>query len=398
MKKILLLGGSAHQIPAIDYAKEQGYYTVLCDFLPDNPGQYFSDIFYCVSTTDKNAVLEVAKKEKIDGIVSYASDPAAPIAAYVAEKMDLPTNPYKSVEVLAFKDKFREFLKNNNFNYPDAKSFNNYEDVEQFINLVQFPVIVKPIDSSGSKGVNKAETKKGLKEVFKTALAQSRSKNIIVEKFIVRDHPYMIAGDCFVVDGKVEYWGLLNSHRDSNVNPFVPVGTSYPIAICEKRLEIVKKTTQRLFDLLDIKFGAFNVEIMFDDQEKMYFVEVGPRNGGNMIPELLYMTSGVDLIAATIETCIGNKYDFSQNISYNKYIATHVLHTEKNGIFKEILIDKEIEGKIVKKISYKQPGDLVQYFDGSNKAIGMIFWKFDTLEEMIDKMENYNKWIKVIVE
>jgi threonine dehydrogenase-like Zn-dependent dehydrogenase len=115
MKKILLLGGSAQQIPAIEGAKKQGCYTVLCDYLPDNPGQYHADKFYCVSTTDKETILEIAVREKVDGILAYASDPAAPTAAYVAEKMGLPTSPYSSVEILTQKDKFRQFLKENGF-------------------------------------------------------------------------------------------------------------------------------------------------------------------------------------------------------------------------------------------------------------------------------------------
>lgn len=110
MKKILLLGGSAQQVIAIETAKKLGYYTILCDFLTDNPGQYSADKFYLISTTDKNAVLKVAMDEKVDGVLAYASDPAAPTAAYVAEKMGLPGNPYESVEILCNKDKFRDFF------------------------------------------------------------------------------------------------------------------------------------------------------------------------------------------------------------------------------------------------------------------------------------------------
>ena len=84
-KKILLLGGSAQQIIAIETAKRLGYYTVLCDYLTDNPGQYHADKFYLVSTTDREAVLDVARKEQVHGILAYASDPAAPSAAYAAE-------------------------------------------------------------------------------------------------------------------------------------------------------------------------------------------------------------------------------------------------------------------------------------------------------------------------
>ena len=110
MKKILLLGGSAQQVVAIETAKRLGYYTVLCDFLTDNPGQYVADKFYLVSTTDKDAVLEVAQKEKVNGVLAYASDPAAPTAAYVGEKLKLPTNPYYAVDILCNKDRFRAFL------------------------------------------------------------------------------------------------------------------------------------------------------------------------------------------------------------------------------------------------------------------------------------------------
>ena len=125
MKKILLLGGSAQQIVAIKTAQKHGFYTVLCDFLPDNPGQYEVDKFYLVYTTDKEAVLKVALYEKVDGVLAYASDPAAPTAAYVAEKMGLPTNPYQAVETLFNKDKFRVFLKENGFNTQVAMGYSD---------------------------------------------------------------------------------------------------------------------------------------------------------------------------------------------------------------------------------------------------------------------------------
>ena len=108
MKKVLLLGGSHFQVPSVKCAKRLGYYTITCDYLPDNPGHKYADEYYNVSTTDKEAVLKLAKDLQIDGIVCYASDPAAPTAAYVAEQMGLPGQPYKSVEILANKDLFRK--------------------------------------------------------------------------------------------------------------------------------------------------------------------------------------------------------------------------------------------------------------------------------------------------
>lgn len=398
MKKILLLGGSTQQIPAIEYANKMGYYTLLCDYLPDNPGKKYADKFYCVSTTDKEAVLEVAEKEKIDGIVAYASDPAAPTAAYVAEKLGLPSNSYKAVETLGFKDKFREFLKENRFNYPKMEVFEDFNDVKKTVENFKFPLMVKPVDSSGSKGVNKIESSNDLETAFKSALEQSRNKKVIIEEYIVKDHKYLIGGDCFVLNGKVEFWGLLNCHRNMNVNPLVPVGKSYPVEISEDRFLLIKKEIQRIVDLLDIKFGGFNLEIMFDKKGDLYIIEMGPRNGGNMIPDLLKVITGVDLVAATVEAAMGN-FDIDLSYSANEaYFSSFNIHTGKNGILKDIIFDEKIEKKIIKKVMYKKQGDTVQYFDGANKALGIVFFKFDSMEEMLNTMDNSDKWIKIVVE
>ena len=398
MKKIVLLGGSTQQIPAIEYANKQGYYTVLCDYLPDNPGQHYADKFYCVSTTDKNAILEVAQKEKVDGIVAYASDPAAPTAAYVAEQLGLPTNPYASVEILAYKDMFRDFLRKNDFNCPYSRSFASFEEAQDSICDFGFPVMVKPVDSSGSKGVTKIESAVELKTAFETAMSYSRGKRVIIEEFIAMDHDFMIGGDCFVLDGQVAFWGLLNCHRDLSVDPLVPVGKSHPVQISEARKREVKKELQRLVELLDIRFGAFNIEVMIDNRDKVYLIEMGPRNGGNMIPDLLQMITGVDLVAATVDAAMGkNNIDLSY-VEQESHYATHVLHTAKDGTFAGISFHGGIEEKIVKNVIYKKKGDPVQYFDGANKAIGIIFLKFSALEEMLDVMAHPERWIKVLVE
>ena len=105
-----MLGGSTSQVCAIKRAKEMGLYVIICDYLPDNPGQFVADEFYLVSTTDKEAVLELAKGLNLDAVICYASDPAAPTAAYVCEKLGLPTSPYESVMVLSNKDTFRQYL------------------------------------------------------------------------------------------------------------------------------------------------------------------------------------------------------------------------------------------------------------------------------------------------
>ena len=128
MKKVLMLGGSLYQTFAIKEAVRLGYYVITCDYLPDNPGHKLAHESYNVSTTDKEAVLDLARKLHVDGVVAYASDPAAPTAAYVCEKLGLPTSPYKSVEILSKKDLFRAYLAENGFNVPKARGYKTFEE------------------------------------------------------------------------------------------------------------------------------------------------------------------------------------------------------------------------------------------------------------------------------
>ena len=396
MKKLMLLGGSAQQIVAIEKAKKLGYYTILCDYLPDNPGQFYSDVFYQVSTTDKEAVLDVAMKEHIDGIVAYASDPAAPTAAYVAEKMGLPTNSYESVEILAEKHLFRKFLKEYGFNCPQSASFTSYSEVERLINSFNLPLMVKPSDSSGSKGITKVDDISKLKQAFEYAMKFSRKNVVIIEEYIERTNEFVIGGDIFVLDGKIIFWGLLDCHRDTNVNPLVPVGKSWPASITTQQMSIIKQTEQRLMDLLKIKFGAFNVEMIFGKDNRLYLIENGPRNGGNMIPNLLQMATGFDMVEATVKCAMG---DFDISLVENrerKFLATHNIHVDNSGILEKIRFSDSLKNHIVRENIYVKSGDEIEYFDSANKALGIIFMQFEDKESMSTMLRNINKEIDVI--
>lgn len=394
MKKILLLGGSAQQVVAIKTAKRHGFYTVLCDFLPDNPGQFEADKFYLVSTTDKEAVLDVAKNENVDGILAYASDPAAPTAAYVAEKLGLPTNPYNSVETLCNKDKFREFLKENGFNAPVSKGYSN-NDVDT--SLFSLPVIVKPVDSSGSKGATVLTDWNGLKQACDFAFSYSRSHRIIIEEYIEKKHEYLIGGDVFVYNGKIILWGLLNCHRDMSVNSLVPVGKSYPLLI-EKKDELeVQNTLQRLIDTLGIQFGSVNVELIIDKSGRVWPIDVGPRAGGNMIPDLLGLIFGVDVVEMAVLTSMGENIK-NEVHKGTPFYATHNLHTSQTGLYKYIEFSDELEGFIIKKCLYKKIGDQVDYFDNAAKALGIIFMKFDNEYQMSNILSRINSLYKVVIE
>jgi len=392
-----MLGGSSQQVVAIQYAVEKGYYTVLCDYLVDNPGQHVAHEFHCVSTTDREAVLKVARSTRVDGVVAYASDPAATTAAYVAESLGLPTNPLVSVEILSDKGRLRTFLSANGFNVPKFAELADASLARDAVNGLAYPLLVKPTDSSGSKGVSRVESMEQLAGAVDRALSFSRSKRVIIEEFVIGAHPFMIGGDCFVRDGRVEFWGLLNSHRDPAVSPFVPVGTSFPVQISPKQELLVRAEITRLVTELGIGFGAFNLEVLIDAESRPFIIELGPRNGGNMIPDLLKLATGVDLVAATVEAALGHlDYRLAPD-DREAFFATHVLHAGKNGLLEEVVIDPSCERHLLRSVLYKNKRDRVEVFTGANRAIGVIFLEFKTREMLCGWISRSNDLVRVIV-
>lgn len=397
MKKILLLGGSAQQVIAIKTAKRLGYYTVLCDYLPDNPGQYAADKYYNVSTTDVEAVYKVAMDEKVDGILAYASDPAALPAAIVAERLGLPSNPSASVAVLGVKHNFRKFLSENAFACPRNFTFNvgaDIEEVKEKIQELDFPIVVKPTDSSGSKGVTVLKSAEGLNAAIAWAESYSRNKILIVEEFIESNFPAVIGGDIFVWDGQIILYGEMSCLRGNHGNGLVPIGERYPGGMNEKQINNIHTELQRLITALDIRFGELNIEILLDKEDNVHFLEVGPRAGGNMIPIQLSDIFGIDLVEANVLAAMGKKPSINQQ-KKKGYFVTYVLHSYQNGKFDGVFISDLIIDNVYRKEIYKEKGDLVETFDVAGKAIGILFLRFDTEMELNLFCANTEKLVSI---
>lgn len=393
---MLLLGGSSQQVVAIETAKRLGLYTILCDYLPDNPGQYHADRFYLTSTTDREAVLQVAREERIDFIIAYASDPAAPTAAYVAEQLGLPTNPCQAVETLCNKDRFRAFLAANGFNAPRAAGYRSREAALADIGCFTLPVIIKPVDSSGSKGATVLREPEGFEAAIDFAFSFSRGHRVIIEEFIEKKHPYLIGGDIFVSDGKVVQWGLMNCHRDSAVNPLVPVGKSYPPVLEAADLQAVKDTLQRLVTALGIRFGPMNVELIVDANNRVFPIDIGPRSGGNMIPDLLGMIFDCDVVEMSVRAAMGQHVGSAAG-EETPYYATLNLHSDRTGVFEGVTFSPELEPYIIRKNVYKQPGDPVEFFSNAANALGIVFFRFPDQKTMIDMEEQMNRHVRIVL-
>jgi biotin carboxylase len=396
-KKILFLGAAPSQVPPLLYAREQGHYVITCDYLPDNPGHKIADEWHNVSTTDTEKVLALAKKIKIDGVVAYASDPAAPTAAFVAEKMGLPGNPYQSVLTLARKDLFRAFLKKHDFNVPRSRSFSDRERARTWLNEIDVPVYVKPIDSSGSKGITRLTNASQFDEAFDHALTYSREKMVVVEQEIVRSG-YQVAGDGFVVNGNLVFRCWADEHFDKLCNGLVPIGQTFPPSHKNILLETAHKESQRLISLLGMKTGALNFDFVFTEDGKFYFLELGPRNGGCLIPEVIRYATGVDLIKFTVDAALGLPCTELEMQTTQGYWSSYMVHALENGTFKELWLSNRLKSKIIEQSIYVKPGDKVRKYLGSNDTLGSLILKFNSIDEMLSMVDNMERDIRCVLE
>ena len=399
LRTILLLGGSAQQIVAIEQSRRCGYRTVLCDYLPDNPGQHFADVFHLVSTTDKEAVLEVARAERVDGVVAYASDPAAPTAAYVAEQLGLPTNPLKGVEVLSTKTLFRAHMRDQGLPCPQAVAIPAGVSVERACELVsdlRFPIVMKPTDSSGSKGVTVLDDLASIGSALDFARMFSRNSTLIAEEYIYNINPFVVAGDIFVLDGAIRFWGFTNCLR-SDEFPLLPYLDTMPTMLSPDTLARTKEVLQALVSSLGIRFGGLNVEVIIGKDDIPYVVELGARAGGNMLPVQLTDASGIDLVRASMMCAMGDDpgaLDWETDGGCN---ATYVLHAMQPGTYRGYVLSDELKAACYRECVYKKLGDRVEPFKDASDALGILFFRFENEAEMYETLSCINDGITVHV-
>lgn len=398
MKRLLMLGGAMQQIPAIQKAKELGNYVITCDYLPNNPGHKYADAYYNVSTTDREAVLALARQHCIDGIVAYASDPAAPTAAYVSEQMGIPTSPLRSVEVLTQKDLFRNFLKNHGFNTPRFQGFNTYEEALQDIMEFSFPVMVKPVDSSGSKGVTKIYSADALLTAVEEALSYSRVKRFIIEEFIVKQG-YQVSGDGFSVEGKLLFTSYGNELYDGNgLREYVALGEFWPSLFSQETLDTIDNELQRLITALGMRTTAYNIEVIVDVSGKVYILELGPRNGGSYIPQLIKYATGVDLVEYTIRAAMGEDCSDLRRTNTVGFWSNYMLLSKESGRYQSIWMDEafRINNLLEVHCTYNA-GDEVHAYKNTTHSLGTILFKASSLDEISRITKNPEQYFKIMV-
>ena len=287
----MILGGSNFQLPLIKKAKEMGLYVITCDYLPDNPGHKFANEYHNVSTTDKNAMLELAKTLNIDAIVTFSSDPAMPTVAFVAQALGIKGPSPKAVAALIEKDLFRVILNELGLNVPKHYVVSTAEIPEEIKNS-RSKFVVKPVDSCGSKGMTfSTSNTQELLHAIDYALTTSIARRCIIEEYIEGNQ---IHGDGYLHNGELIYQYLGDHIFYTKTKNFVPISTRWPCKYGNEVLDELISQVEAIAKATGFLDGPVNIEARVTKTGEVYIIEVGPRNGGNYVPIIQEHLTGFD--------------------------------------------------------------------------------------------------------
>ena len=393
----MILGGDHFTIPVVEAAHKQGYYVITCDYLPDNVAHKVSDEFINYSTTDKEGILEWAKNNPIDGVVTF-TDSGVVTTAYLQHHLGLPQiGPLESVKILQNKAKFRQFLTDNGFAVPKAKGFSRKEDALALKDFFTLPVMVKPVDAAGSKGVTKVSDWSELEAAIDWAIQFSFSGDFIIESFIEKKGCSSDC-DCFSVDGQFKFISFSAQRFDTNVvGEYAPAAYSWPSTLGTEAEEILSKELQRLITLLGMKTTVYNVETRVGTDGKPYIMEISPRGGGNRLSEMMRFATGVDMITGAVRAAVGDPvYDIEQK-PLNGYWAEIIVHADKTGVLDRIEVDQEYEPYVIEKDFWFKRGDEMKEFQSARDAIGTLVLKFDNSDKLEYAITHQREWLRIVV-
>ena len=366
MKKLLIIGANNFQLPLILKAKEMGIETHVFAWEEGAVGKKYSDFFYPISITEKELILEEANKIQPDGIISIASDLASITVNYIAEKLGLIGNSIDCTNKTTNKYLMRKVLHNNGLPCP---KFTNVYDVDFINNSLNFPLIVKPTDRSGSRGVTKVDKLIDLENAVERAKKESFNNEIIIEEFVT-GLEYSIE----MISWKGQHHYLQITEKETSGQPyFVEKGQHQPAILSSQMKENIIDLIKKTLTVLGVEYGASHSEIIITCENQVFITEIGARMGGDYIgSDLVELSTGFDFVKQVINISLGYFEDIGD--LQNNFSGTYYIYPKKGRII-NIIDNTSKYPEIIRSELYSNIGDFVPEIKESNDRPGCFIYK-----------------------
>lgn len=393
MRKLLIIGASILQVPAIKRAKEMGFYVGVIDYNPNAVGVPLADEFFNVSTIDVEGVADAAKSFAPDGIMTLATDMPMRSIARATEKCGLPGISMETAIRSTDKGEMIKCFEACGVEHPWYYILRDADDFDDVISKITYPCITKPTDNSGSRGVMLVHNEKELRDAVSYSAKNGRSGSVIVEEYMTGPE---VSVEIIAVDGE-PYVLQVTDKLTTGAPHFVEMGHSQPSRLADGDLEKIRDLACRAVKAVGIENGPAHVEIILTkDGPKM--VELGARMGGDCITtHLVPLSTGIDMIEATIKLACGEMPDITPKFEKGSAIrflgAPHGTITAIEGVTEA----EKIEG--VREISFtKGVGDVAGEIGSSTDRTGFVIAQAETAEKAAEICENTCRVIKIVTE
>jgi biotin carboxylase len=393
LKRIMILGASIGQIPAIEAAKALGLEVMVLDKNSNAAGMRLADIALTIDIIDTPAVLRTAIEYNINAIMTIQTDLPVPAVGYVADALNLPGVSYETAIICSNKILMRKKFAEAGIPQPQFQVIDNLEAVKIAASGIGFPCVVKAPSSSGSRGITKVSHNSGLQRAFYEGLKYSPNGQMLIEAFV---SGIELGAQAFSVNGKCE---LVLLHNDTLSAPpyMIPVGHSFPSKLSPEIRKEVESLCKGAVDALGVDTGPTNIDLILDPVNGPKIIEVGARIGATCLPELIKIHCGIDWVKATVMTSLGEVADLK--VGPLQPCAASIVESPADGYFYDVKMpgdvdsDKQIVGVEVS----SSRGDRVSILRNGSNRIGKVISTGRSAEEAEISARNYKSKIEIVV-
>lgn len=391
MKKLMIMGAGIYQVPLIKKAKEMGIYTIVVSIPGNYPGFALADQVIYENTVDYEKILEIAREEKIDGIVTAGTDVAVITIGKVCDELGLSGLSFEAARIASNKILMKKKYEEYGVRTARFREVSFDEDMYEKTRELNFPLIFKAVDTSGSRGIIRVNSKEEFEAARAVVKANTRTDFFIIEEFIVGEE---FGAQAFVYHGEVKF---ILPHGDYvfQGDTGVPIGHFAPYQLEDKVIADAKVQLERAIEAMGLDNCAINADFILRDG-KTYVLELGGRSGATCLAELVSIYYGYDYYEKLILAALGEEVDFPAECAVPN--ASMLLRSDRDGVIREIR-DFNVPDEEIYEIQYDhKPGDTVKKFHVGPHRIGHVITKGATLEAAVDKLNEALDKIQIIVE
>lgn len=392
MRKLLVLGAGIYQVPLIETAKKMGIYTIVASIKGNYPGFSIADKVYYENTIDFNAVLKIAKEEKIDGIVVCGTDVCVPTQGYVCDQLNLKGPSLKAAEIAQNKALMKDAFTKKGVRTAACEYVNiNNSNPVKICEKIGYPVIFKSVDSSGSRGITMVADDSNIAYAYKQVKDNTRSNCYLIEKYLTGDE---FGAQAFVYNGEVKF---ILPHGDYvfKGDTGVPVGHFAPFDIDASIIEDTKNQLQLAIDAMGVDNCAINADFILSNN-KAYVLEIGARAGATCLVEMTSLYYGFNYYEKIIQAALGEEPDFTPVNEKRQPNAEMLFQSKKTGIIKSIDFGEQNDENIVSiKLDYEIGAHVNKFAKGPDR-VGQVIAIGETVEKAKSALDNAMS--KVIIE